>query len=33
VGKNLQGEWALEVKDVANQDEGKILSFALELTY
>jgi subtilisin-like proprotein convertase family protein len=33
VGKNLQGNWAMEVNDNANQDEGKIVSLSLELTY
>ncbi|MEA3438055.1 MAG: S8 family serine peptidase [Thermodesulfobacteriota bacterium] len=33
VGKNLQGDWMLEVSDNANQDEGKIVSLSLELTY
>lgn len=33
VGKNLQGDWTLEVSDNANQDEGKIVSLSLELTY
>lgn len=33
IGKHLPGEWALEVKDTANQDEGRMISFALELTY
>ena len=33
VGKNLQGNWAMEVTDNANQDEGKIVSLSLELTY
>jgi subtilisin-like proprotein convertase family protein len=33
VGKNMQGNWALEVTDNANQDEGKIVSLSLELSY
>lgn len=33
IGKSLPGVWILEVGDYANQDEGQILSVALELTY
>lgn len=33
IGKNLQGDWKLDVSDNANQDEGKIVSLALELTF
>lgn len=33
VGKNLQGDWMLEVADKAEQDEGEIRSLSLELTY
>jgi len=33
VGKNLQGDWMLEVADNADEDEGKIVSLSLELTY
>jgi subtilisin family serine protease/subtilisin-like proprotein convertase family protein len=33
IGKNMQGNWALEVSDKANQDEGKIVSLSLELSY
>ena len=33
IGKSLQGNWALEVSDSANQDEGKIVSLSLELSY
>ena len=33
VGKVMAGDWMLEVSDFAAGDEGKINSFALELTY
>ena len=33
VGKNLQGDWMLEVVDNADDDEGEIRSLSLELTY
>jgi subtilisin family serine protease len=33
IGKNLKGDWMLEVNDDANQDEGKIVSLSLEFTF
>ncbi len=33
VGKNLQGNWMLEVADNADDDEGEIRSLSLELKY
>jgi len=32
-GKNPQGKWTLEVSDTAQRDEGKIVSFSLELVF
>ncbi len=33
VGLKPEGDWTLEVEDKASQDEGRIVSFGLELVF